>query len=443
MAFPSDSTDDYIGQYIDLTNVTTLSFWGYGIPSWGSMGGKQSVSVSIDGTSINTSTFGTSWAQYTYPISGYSGVHLVKITYIINTWPCTGYFDDFYAGSGSSGSSTTTPIASFTATPVNGAAPVSVQFTDTSSYSPTSWFWTFGDGGTSTSQNPSHTYTTVGTYDVTLTATNSGGSNSKTRSGFINVANATGALPNYANIYIRMANHDGILWDMVGNGTYYAESGSGGLNAIHLSTDPTVNAGQVTISRNQSGTIYATSSGTNADDVILMLAVNGTIPDDFAANIKSSGYTWTPTGSVPASGSITYQSSALSQTFTKKDLFYGPQNWKPTQGNPGYPLLYGEDMNNPANQFQIMFIDHGRYPGNRLCRVQQPHEPERGPDRLQFHGSLERCGIQRVRVEKRDRHGLDQRCHHRWDQQQRVLGDLLHNPDTPGCRVHRGQDRRS
>ncbi|HMA06033.1 MAG TPA: DUF2341 domain-containing protein [Methanomicrobiales archaeon] len=35
-----------------------------------------------------------------------------------------------------------------------------------------SWYWTFGDSGTSTSQNPSHAYTAEGTYTVTLTATN-------------------------------------------------------------------------------------------------------------------------------------------------------------------------------------------------------------------------------------------------------------------------------
>jgi len=51
-----------------------------------------------------------------------------------------------------------------------------VTFTDTSTGSPTSWAWDFGDGGTSTSQNPSHDFTSVGVYTVTLTATNSLGS---------------------------------------------------------------------------------------------------------------------------------------------------------------------------------------------------------------------------------------------------------------------------
>ncbi len=73
------------------------------------------------------------------------------------------------------------PVASFTATPTSGTAPLGVSFTDTSTGSPTSWAWAFGDGGTSTAQNPSYTYTTAGTYTATLTATNAGGSTSASK----------------------------------------------------------------------------------------------------------------------------------------------------------------------------------------------------------------------------------------------------------------------
>jgi PKD repeat protein len=70
----------------------------------------------------------------------------------------------------------TTPTASFTASPTSGTAPLTVQFTDTSTGSPTAWAWSFGDGTTSTAQNPTHTYTNPGTYTATLTASNSSGS---------------------------------------------------------------------------------------------------------------------------------------------------------------------------------------------------------------------------------------------------------------------------
>jgi len=65
-----------------------------------------------------------------------------------------------------------------------------VQFTDTSTGSPTSWSWSFGDGTTSTSQNPSHDYTAAGTYTVALTASNSAGSNTVTKAGYITVTAA-------------------------------------------------------------------------------------------------------------------------------------------------------------------------------------------------------------------------------------------------------------
>jgi PKD repeat protein len=85
----------------------------------------------------------------------------------------------------------TPPVADFTATPLSGAHPLSVAFTDTSSNTPTSWAWNFGDGGTSTAQNPSHSYTAAGIYTVTLTATNAGGSDAKTRTGYVTVGAVT------------------------------------------------------------------------------------------------------------------------------------------------------------------------------------------------------------------------------------------------------------
>ena len=85
----------------------------------------------------------------------------------------------------------TAPVASFTASPTSGTAPLNVSFTDTSTGSPTSWSWSFGDGGTSSVQNPTHAYSAAGTYTATLTATNSAGSNSA--SATITVSPATTA----------------------------------------------------------------------------------------------------------------------------------------------------------------------------------------------------------------------------------------------------------
>lgn len=58
--------------------------------------------------------------------------------------------------------------AEFIATPTQGTAPLTVQFTDQSEGDAVGWSWTFGDGKTSTLRNPTHTYTEPGTYPVTL-----------------------------------------------------------------------------------------------------------------------------------------------------------------------------------------------------------------------------------------------------------------------------------
>ncbi|MCS6834953.1 MAG: PKD domain-containing protein [Anaerolineae bacterium] len=67
------------------------------------------------------------------------------------------------------------PIANFNATPLSGPAPLTVAFSDASTGTITSWFWTFSDGGSSTQRNPSHTFVNPGTYNVFLTVSGPGG----------------------------------------------------------------------------------------------------------------------------------------------------------------------------------------------------------------------------------------------------------------------------
>ena len=73
----------------------------------------------------------------------------------------------------------TPPVADFTANKTEGTTPLTVKFTDTSTNSPTGWEWNFGDGSTSTEQNPEHIFSGEGTYNVTLVATNADGSSNE------------------------------------------------------------------------------------------------------------------------------------------------------------------------------------------------------------------------------------------------------------------------
>jgi PGF-pre-PGF domain-containing protein len=96
----------------------------------------------------------------------------------------------------------TTPVtADFTSPSVlTGDAPLTVQFNDISTGLPDSWSWSFGDGGTSTAQNPGHTYTTAGAYTVTLTAANGSVMSTKSVPGFVTVTSVTTpVVANFAN----------------------------------------------------------------------------------------------------------------------------------------------------------------------------------------------------------------------------------------------------
>ena len=77
------------------------------------------------------------------------------------------------------------PVADFVASNVNPSINQVINFTDLSTNLPTSWLWNFGDGNTSTLQNPSHAYANAGSYTVALTATNAQGSDSEIKIGYI------------------------------------------------------------------------------------------------------------------------------------------------------------------------------------------------------------------------------------------------------------------
>lgn len=78
------------------------------------------------------------------------------------------------------------PVVEFYADVTNGIEPLDVVFTDVSNFA-TSWAWDFGDGNTSTEQNPSHTYASAGTYTVTLQATNANGTTELVKTDYITV----------------------------------------------------------------------------------------------------------------------------------------------------------------------------------------------------------------------------------------------------------------
>lgn len=95
----------------------------------------------------------------------------------------------------------TTMSANFTADIRSGAAPLEVQFYDTSFGTPTGWKWDFGDGTTSGERHPKHTYTTAGIFPVTLTVTqNHGDKNGTVWSWAVMTYESTKTVPQYVRV---------------------------------------------------------------------------------------------------------------------------------------------------------------------------------------------------------------------------------------------------
>lgn len=77
------------------------------------------------------------------------------------------------------------PVPDFSASPLRGAAPLEVHFTDSSTGAVTQWLWDFGDGATSEERNPVHTYEASGVYPVALEAAGPGGARTEVKADLI------------------------------------------------------------------------------------------------------------------------------------------------------------------------------------------------------------------------------------------------------------------
>lgn len=103
-------------------------------------------------------------------------------------------------------SNTQPPIADFTASTTTPTLGQTVTFTDISNNAPTAWAWSFTPntityvGGTNSgSQNPQVQFNAIGTYTVSLTATNAYGSDTETKTNYINVMNCSYCASSGAN----------------------------------------------------------------------------------------------------------------------------------------------------------------------------------------------------------------------------------------------------
>ncbi|MDP3565000.1 MAG: PKD domain-containing protein [Methanoregula sp.] len=153
------------------TSTNTSTSWNWNFGSWSAADGGIS-------TLRNPSHIFTRAGNYTVSLDVRNpdgGVPLNRVAYINVT-----------------DASAPEVVSNFTALTTSGTAPLTVNFLDNSTNTPTSWNWNFGswsagDGGVSVLPNPSHTFASAGTYTVSLNAQNANGGNTFIRTAYITV----------------------------------------------------------------------------------------------------------------------------------------------------------------------------------------------------------------------------------------------------------------
>lgn len=156
--------------------VTSSSLAGYKI-HYGSSAGSYTAAIDVGNRTSYTVPNLADGATYYFAVTAYDSARV----------------ESAFSNNVSATVAAAAPVASFAASTTTGLAPLALNFINSSSGSITSYKWTFGDGATSTAQAPTHTYSAAGTYTVGLTVTGPGGSNTHTRSNYINVSGAAKA----------------------------------------------------------------------------------------------------------------------------------------------------------------------------------------------------------------------------------------------------------
>jgi PKD repeat protein len=346
--FTASMTTINEGQSITFTDSSTNSPTSW---SWTFTGGTPSGSTSQNPT-VTYNTAGTYTVALTATNSAGSDT-MTKIDYItVNV-----YVPD-------------PPVANFTASSTTIVEGQSITFSDTSTNTPTSWSWSFTGGtpGSSTLQNPTITYNSAGTYSVTLTATNAGGSDVETKTDYITVD--TGSTP----ILFEKGSLSGVSssWQtVILTNTYTSpvvvcsnDLGSAGLPAVSRVRNATGNSFDVMV-QNPSGTalsgynvhymVIEEGVYTNAVDGVTMEAVKVTstaTADNNSWTLEARSYQNTYSSPVIVGQVMTYNDAGWS-------VFWGSGSSRnaPPSANAFYAGKHvGEDPDNTRANETIGYI---------------------------------------------------------------------------------------
>ena len=231
------------------------------------------------------------------------------------------------------------PVAAFVASPTNGAVPLLVNFTDTSTGMVTNHLWTFGDDNTSTLTSPSHSYTNAGIFSVSLTVVGPGGSNTLLQSNYITVTNvlvapvaAFMASPTHGAVPLVVAFTDASTGPIT---NYFWNFGDGNTSTLTSPSHAYSTAGVYSVGLTVSGP--GGSSATNRLNLITATnAVN--TPPTVTIIRPANGMLYPPLTNL----TITIVASATANdggTINKIEFFVDGAKLGETASNPGTNLL--------------------------------------------------------------------------------------------------------
>ncbi len=246
--------------------------------------------------------------------------------------------------------------ANFTAIPANGVAPLIVQFSDSSSGPIDTWQWNFGDGQSSPDRNPQHTYTSPGSYTVSLTVSGSSGSDTESRTNYITVFTPVNAnfdadpISGIAPLMVTFTNQSSgdftsSSWIFGDGGTSLASNpthtyATGGIYTVYLTasgpggTNVEIKTGYITVFTPATADFTATPT---AGDAPLSVTFTNTSGGDFSSMLWNFGDGFTSTDPNPThiyqnSGiytvALTITGNGGSDTETKTDfIIVGSQSF--------------------------------------------------------------------------------------------------------------------
>ncbi len=381
-AYFDNYTSNYSGQkdYIyspsyDFTNVTNGRLkWDYAYTYYQTSYDSLQIMYSIDcgvtwtnlwkkgGVSLATATgisakfvpTASQWKRDSVSLSALVGKSNVKFAFInITKYGNSLLLDNINIFNAISTCSK--PVADFTAAPTTVNVGSTVAFTDLSTNSPTSWAWSFGGGtpATSSAQNPTITFNTIGTYNVTLTASNAcGASTAVTKTAYINVVNGSTGTPPIAGF---SANKTSVC---AGGSVAFVDTSKN----TPSSWAWTFTGGSPAASSLQSPTVTYTTPGTYPVKLVV-----------FNAGGKDS---------VSKAGYITVNANPSASTNTFAVSCFGGSTGSATAsgtgGTPGYSYLWSSGdvtssiINKAAGSYTVTVTDTKSCNATAIANISQP-----------------------------------------------------------------------